>query len=271
MKKNLRKDRDTDMTTNERPLENMVTDGGFCGIFETIGCVGDSLSSGEFESLDENGVKKYHDYYRYSWGQFMARACGSTVYNFSRGGMTASAFNESFGEQCGFYLPEKRCQAYIIALGVNDILNRRQEIGSAEDICPEDPGKNARTFSGEYGKIIQKIKEMQPKARVFLMTMPRDSRDEERSRLADLHAKLLYEIADMFEYTYILDFRRYAPVYDEEFRKNYFLGGHMNAAGYLLTAKYVMSYIDYIIRHNMEDFSQIGFVGTGFHNCSAKW
>ena len=34
---------------NEKPLENLVTDGGFTGIFRTIGCIGDSLSSGEFE------------------------------------------------------------------------------------------------------------------------------------------------------------------------------------------------------------------------------
>jgi len=45
----------------------------------------------------------------------------------------------------------------------------------------------------------------------------------------------------------------------------------MNPMGYLLTAKYVMSYIDYIIRHNMEDFAQVGFIGTPHHNASAKW
>jgi len=259
------------MNTNERPLENMVTDGGFCGIFETIGCVGDSLSSGEFESLSETGEKHYHDYYRYSWGQFMARACGSTVYNFSRGGMTAKVFNESFGEKCGFYDEDKRCQAYILALGVNDVLNRGWEVGTTADICLEDPAQNKPTFAGEYARIIQKIKEMQPKARVFLMTIPRGNRTPEREAIADRHAELLHQIAGMFEFTYVLDFRRYAPVYDAEFRKNYFLGGHMNPMGYLLTAKYVMSYIDYIIRNNMEDFAQVGFIGTPYHNASAKW
>ena len=38
---------------NEKPLDNLVTNGGFTGIFRTIACVGDSLSSGEFESIDE--------------------------------------------------------------------------------------------------------------------------------------------------------------------------------------------------------------------------
>ena len=45
----------------------------------------------------------------------------------------------------------------------------------------------------------------------------------------------------------------------------------MNPMGYMLTAKIVMSYIDYIIRHNIEDFKQIGFIGTPFHNISGKW
>lgn len=26
----------------EKPLDRLVTDGGFCGIFRTIGCIGDS-------------------------------------------------------------------------------------------------------------------------------------------------------------------------------------------------------------------------------------
>ena len=45
----------------------------------------------------------------------------------------------------------------------------------------------------------------------------------------------------------------------------------MSATGYLLTARMFASYIDYIIRHNPEDFTQIGFVGTNFHNVNYKW
>ena len=37
----------------EKPLERLLPDGGFCGIFRTIACIGDSLSSGEFESMNE--------------------------------------------------------------------------------------------------------------------------------------------------------------------------------------------------------------------------
>lgn len=46
----------------------------------------------------------------------------------------------------------------------------------------------------------------------------------------------------------------------EENEKNFHLGRYLNACGYMLTAGMVMSYIDYIIRNNMSDFRQVGFI-----------
>ncbi len=37
----------------------------------------------------------------------------------------------------------------------------------------------------------------------------------------------------------------------------------MNPCGYMLAAKMVVSYIDYIIRHNMKDFKEVAFIGKG--------
>ena len=36
----------------------------------------------------------------------------------------------------------------------------------------------------------------------------------------------------------------------------------MNPAGYVLTARLVDSYIDYIIRTHPDDFRRVGFIGT---------
>ena len=101
----------------EKPLDTLVGDGGLCGVFRTIGCVGDSLSSGEFESLDASGNKTYHDMFEYSWGQYLARMAGLTARNFSRGGMTAKEYCESFAEANGYWNPDLACQGYILALG----------------------------------------------------------------------------------------------------------------------------------------------------------
>ena len=43
----------------EKPLDTLLHDGGFCGIFRSIVCIGDSLSSGEFEYVKEDGSKVY--------------------------------------------------------------------------------------------------------------------------------------------------------------------------------------------------------------------
>lgn len=254
---------------DEKPLDRMVTDGGLCGIFRTLGCIGDSLSSGEFESMNEAGERNYHDYYDYSWGQYISRSAGCKVTNFSRGGMTASEYWNSFAEANGYWSTDRLCQAYILALGVNDILNQRQELGSLSDIHLEDYSQNAESFAGYYARIIQRLKTMQPQARFFLMTMPREGDENDPLRAA--HAKLLADMTGIFDHTYLLDFFTYAPVYDKAFKRRYYLGGHMNPAGYILTARMTESYIDYIIRHHMEDFAQAGFIGTPYHNVSAKW
>ena len=130
---------------NEKPLDNIVTDGGYTSIFRTIGCIGDSLSSGEFEAIKTNGEQGWFDFYEYSWGQFIARMCGSTVYNFSKGGMTTKEYCESFASNKGFWGVDKACQAYIIALGVNDVthvLGGKIELGDVCDVDLDDYANN---------------------------------------------------------------------------------------------------------------------------------
>lgn len=251
---------------NEKPLDRIVDDGGFCAIFRTIACVGDSLSSGEFQTLDKDGVNHYYDLYEYSWGQYIARMTGAKVYNFSKGGMTAKEYCESFADWSRFWAPEKAAQAYVIALGVNDLLGQNQEVGSLDDICMEDYSKNAKSFAGYYGMIIQRLKEISPDAKFFFMTMPKESTDDETKRERKIaHQKLLHDMAKQFDNSYVIDLYEYAPEYDEKFKENFYMHGHMNAGGYMLTAKMVASYIDYIVRKNPKDFTTAGLIGTGIH------
>ncbi len=259
---------------NERPLDRIKPDGGLTGIFRTITVVGDSLAAGEQEGTKPDGGTDYHDLYDYSWGQYIARATGSQVRVFSRGGMTAKEYLETWADENGLWDPEKASQAYILALGVNDVLNQKQTPGSADDIDLAHPENNRPTFAGYYAGIIQRYKAIQPKARFFLMTCPRytlvpDGQDKEI--LKGEHAKTVREVAGLFEFTYVIDLYQYGPVYDEKFRSRFFLGGHMNAAGYLLTAQMTMSYIDWIIRNNPDDFVQTGFIGTPWHNEEFVW
>ena len=251
---------------DEKPLENMVSDGGYTSIFRTVACVGDSLSSGEFETFDpEKNERHYYDMFEYSWGQFIARMAGLTAYNFSRGGMTASEYCDTYAEAKGWWDPALKAQAYIIALGVNDLIGARQPLGEMSDINPEDPTKNAKTFTGYYARVIQQYKAIQPDAKFFLVTMPQSAKwehDDFTRGAGDAHAARLHELAAYFENTYVLDLRAYAPVHDDAFAELFYLHGHMSPMGYRLTAEQMCSYIDYIIRHNPRDFVNVPFIGN---------
>jgi len=248
------------LNEDEKPLDTLVQGYSHTSIFRSIAVVGDSLSSGEFESRDENGKPIWRDKFEYSWGQYIARKNGSKVYNFSRGGLTANKYCESYAVENGFWDNDKACQAYIIALGVNDMFHSDIEIGSITDIDKNDYNQNKSTFAGYYGKIIQRYKKISPDAKFFFVTLPNDNRrDQEKLKKVN---ELFSEMAEFFENSYVIDLCKYAPVYDEKMRERFFLYGHMSPSGYIMTAELIDSYIDYIVRHNYDDFRYVGLIGT---------
>ena len=257
-------ERELFISEDEKPLDRFVDGYSNTGIFRSIGFIGDSLSSGEFESRDEEGKPGWHDYYEYSWGQYIARKNGLTAYNFSRGGMTAKQYMESFAEKNGFWNPELACQAYVMALGVNDVVNRGMEIGSTSDIDPNNWRKNKPTFIGYYSQIIARIKEeIQPQAKFFFVTMMHHDEDPARDEKRKKHAEALNELAKYFDNSYVIDLYNYGPRYDAKYKENFNLYFHLNPMGYILTAKMVDSYIDYLIRKNPDDFRRVPFIGKG--------
>lgn len=244
---------------NEKPLDNLVENGGFCSIFKKIAVIGDSLASGEFE-LIRNGEKTFHDMYDYSWGKFMANDAGIEVVNYSRGGMTAKEYCESFAEENGLWKESEKANAYIIALGVNDA-NLKLEVGTKKDIDLSDYKKNKPTFIGYYAKNIQRYKEISPGAKFFPVTPPYFLNYEKSNY--DKIASAIEEISNIFSDAYLIDLKKYGPDYtDKKFIDAFFLNGHFSPAGYRLSAKIMASYIDYIVRHNPQEFKEIAFTGN---------
>ena len=252
------------ISEDEKPLDRLVEGYSNTAIFRSIAFIGDSLSSGEFESRGDDGSKGYHDYYEYSWGQYIARKNGLKAYNFSKGGMQAKTYMESFAEKNDFWNPELACQAYVLALGVTDVMNKGMEIGSIEDIDPLDWNNNKPTFVGYYAQIVARIKaEIQPEAKFFFVTMMNHDNAPERAEKRQKHAEALYALADYFDNAYVIDLYQYGPRYDAKFKEHYALYNHLNPMGYILSAKMIDSYIDYIIRKHPDDFRRVPFIGKG--------
>ncbi len=255
---------------------DLVPDGGMTAVLRTVAVIGDSLASGEQEYTKEDGSKGYYDDYDLSWGQFMARKCGLKVTNYSRGGLTALAFQNLASVMRTFYKCNRH-NAYIIALGVNDTSKFEEiykEFGSISDIDVNNHQNNKDTFCGHYARIIQQIKEIEPFAKIFVTTIPKlDGEDEndKATKYRKMHAEFLRGLPNIFDRVYVIDLQAQDYVLNTpEFVKKYKLGGHLSSLGYKFFGDVFATYIDHIICENPEDFASIGLVGTDFSNVNYK-
>ena len=144
------------------------------GFFEKFAIVGDSYASGEIYVADSSQSKGYTvaDYYQKSWGQILARKHGATCINLSVGGLTTRTWlTNSHG--LAKMLAEKPQELYLCALGINDEISLGTSyIGTINDIKNYASYSDYRdTFYGNYGKIIEQIKEHAPKSKIVLMSI----------------------------------------------------------------------------------------------------
>ena len=248
--------------TESNPLVNLLENGGYINIFNKIACIGDSLTEGVFE-YTENGEVKYagkpQGFEPYSYPSQLARMTGATVGNYGVGGATAKSWLETTAcTDC--FKEENKSQAYIIALGTNDT-NYDGDVNT--DIDVSNYNNNADTFVGNYAKIIQKCRELQPKAKIFVVTIPK-TRTDYHNAWTTGNSKIK-SVAEKLG-VYVLDIYTYSESYDnpDEYKKHFYTGGHRNAIGYKRTAMEYATYISWIIYNNPNDFRNAQFIGMDY-------
>lgn len=244
------------------PLQFLNNTPELISCFLNVGCIGDSLASGVAVYKDASGsiVVNSQNRYEYSWGQYLARMTGNKYYNWSAGGLrTDTWLSSSYATEC--FDGNHKCQAYIIGLGQNDNNAKSgSDIGSASDINISDYNQNANTFYGRYGKIIQKIKEVQPKAKIFVVTDPLEVVE------TNGYNDAVREMATKFKGVFVLDMHKYwSSASCADLLANQKRYGHYNAVGYFLIAKMMMTYIDWIMQSKWEEFREIENIGTDWH------
>lgn len=278
------------------PLAEIRQDAGFTQIFRSWGFIGDSLSSGELvwtyerdkrpeddnfgigqqhveydgeftaviekvsETQDKVTLKCYADIYKCSWGQHLCRICGAEGYNFSYGGQSAKGWvndrkpiGASKQNRTLAYAKLNPKDAYVIALGVNV---EGTPNGTISDIDLSNKDNNADTFAGNYGKIIQNLKEISNGCVIFVTTIPEDAPNYVEKN------SIIKGIANLFDKVYVIDLGNYVSKYhNPEFYAKYYMGGHMTASGYLYRAWEKVTYIDWLIRKNIKDFDLSEIIG----------
>lgn len=227
-------------------------------IFRSWGFIGDSLCSGEMECYEQGADNvSYVDLFEYSWGQHLCRLCGSEGWNFSHGGQTVRGWlSEMDGLRGWGYAMQHPKQAYIIALGYNDYYASLRG----------EKGFSLAEYESDMATLISNLKSIQPEARFFVLTRPRET---DRENGYDVWNDVVRRLPYRFSNLYVIDMYRDAPAYDDSFKEAYYLHGHMSPSGYLWTAWYLMDAIDSIIRCHPDEFRDIALIGTQWK--ADKW
>ena len=240
---------------NEPDIHDSI---GLIQCFDKVGCIGDSLASGEVGYLDSDGNRHFSDKYQHSWGQYLARMTGNTYYNWSSGGRTTKSWLASpYATQC--YDGNHLCSAYIIGLAANDIDSNKLPggVGEESDIDLEDyTNNNSDTFYGCYGTIIQKILEIQPLAKIFIFTLPISNEQ------ANIFNNAIRNIASKWSNVYLVDLASPENIqfYQSALIQKCVKFGHYNAIGYRQMALFIANQINKVMKDNIDDFMDIDWI-----------
>lgn len=257
-----------ELTTN--PLANIDRNPSFIRCFKQITCIGDSLTAGTFNINNSDSTVTIRDY---GYPAMLQKLTGVTTINMGQGGMTASRdgnrswfdymVNNDIWNPATEVGNDKIGDCIIIALGTNDITQNGFDGDVSTDIDVNDRNNNALTAVGGYANIIQAVKEVSPKTKIFCVSISNERNSESTRTAANQKIKA---IAEFFS-CYYLDFQAYAENTVEEafmFINYYKNNSHNNALGYNVRARQLATYIDWIIASRIAEFQQIQFIGTDY-------
>ena len=248
--------------------ENGITNySDLAGSFHSWGFIGDSLSSGTLEY--ENG--SLQDFSR-SWCMRMCKILGVDGYCFSTPGQTTKGWlnNKSYLENRTLEFATQRDnlkEAYIIALGENDegyrtgsdeyyhyglLDNNGAQVNVYnESLCESNIDitnyvNNKLSFAGYYARIIQQIREVNPRCFIFCVT--KFAKNSE-------YNKVIRKVSSMFDRTFLIDLE-FSNIDISKYKQGY----HLSAVGYEFAARYTIDMIGHIMAEKPSEFKGIEFI-----------
>lgn len=237
-----------DMSLYKKTNE-LVTNFELIGAFSRVGVIGDSLSVGHIYNKSTASASKRN--LNYSWVQYISKMTGQDWINYGESGLTSKTWFES---KNGYSLlsSDENCQAYIIALGVND--RGDLTVGTSEDINLTDSSNNNDTFYGWYGKIIQELQKKKNDCKIFVFTIPYPYENTSFN-------EAIRDMANIFDGIYIVDLQaNYNNYFTSGIIAKDFIGNHYTAIGYKAIASVNMKAMNDVMENNFEDFQDIAFI-----------
>lgn len=243
-----------------------------------VGVIGDSLASGTCNNIDKNGdVMGIIDKYDISWPQILKRKTGNTWYNFTKGGFSSYDWlnNSTYGYGAASQ-SDKKCQMYLLALGVNDAIRIRNyesgttttehnfPLGTMADISDSDYTQNADSFYGWYARIIQQMRAILPKAKFVCFKIPNDAYSP--TELFSRVNTAIVAIAEHFNCG-IVDLSEYAQfeIYNTLLLTNK-VSGHFNAITYQYISNIIYKALNDYICNNWKEYSYVEYINSPYED-----
>lgn len=247
--------------TEDVPIDPIRRDFSFIQIIDTWGYIGDSMMSGQQNCYD-NQTDAYYNSEFHKWGNMLNRMFGITGTTYAQGGFTTAAWltNETNGWPAAKQSPKN---GYIIALGINDSAASYPVGDYTTDVDLSNYNNNASTFAGYYAGIIQRLKSISPRAKIFVLTLHKNWQAVGENDYRPYSAQIR-GVASLFDNVFVVDIENYSPGFSGQWSNRYRLVYHLCAAGYQYISYLVGSYIDWLIRKNFGSFKDAGLLNSNY-------
>lgn len=211
-------------------------------MFPKFAVIGDSYASGQVYNDSGNDVTRYD----LSWGQNLARQCGTTCLNLSRGGLsTRTWLTDSKG--LSLLNSSDPQDIYYLCLGINDYSKLGESyLGSTSDI-----GTSNDTFYGNYSKIVTAIKSKAPKSKIIMFTVANTN------TVPTKFSNAIKDIANYYNVPCVT--LTDDPLFTSSYYTDTMVQGHPTASIYSAMSKAYKRLIEKCIHDNFNYFKDYGF------------
>ena len=208
--------------------------------FNKILCIGDSLTDGQFDYYDDDGVRHEFNDKTHSYPNYLHRISNAEVTNKGDAGESTRTWFEKHGTE-----DLSGHDVCIIALGLND------SNGGTSVITTHEERMTA------LANIVNKVKSDNNGIKIFITTIFRCFTGSEKDPVnTDIR-----DFASATSDVYLIDLWNYGNVVN----KPEFVAGHLTAFGYRQLAYDIFSYASYIMSNNPTEFRFIQYTGTDKH------
>ena len=210
-------------------------------MFPKFAVIGDSYASGQVF----NYSGKDNTNYNLSWGQNLARQCGTTCLNLSSGGLSTRSWltHEKGLKLLNSSDPQ---DIYYLCLGINDYYGLGESyLGTIDDI-----GTSNDTFYGNYSKIVEAVQTKAPNAKIIMFTVANTN------EIPTKFSNAIIDIANHYGIPYVR--LTDDPLFTSSYYLDNMVEGHPTSAVYSAMSKAYKRLIEKCVHDNFGYFKYYG-------------